>query len=76
MRVLDEICWPSLTRERASRLVGAADRREQILARTFDASGTDADEAAWWKAFLLWENLRVYSICGVKPDEENDNAPA
>ena len=61
------IDWSTLTRAQASKRIGAADRAERVAAARWNASGTDEDEAAWAEAFKLWEDLRVYAICGEKP---------
>ncbi len=63
--------WPKLTQAQAKRLTGAASRNEQTAAARFNASGSEADETAWREAFQIWEDLRVYAICGVKPGEED-----
>lgn len=62
---LDAIDWTTLTQAQARRLIGPADARERALGRRFDAG--EVDEATWWAAFKLWEDLRVYAICGEKP---------
>lgn len=61
--------WSKLTREQARRLIGAASRAEQAAGARFNASGSEADEAAWMEAFTMWEDLRVYAICGEKPED-------
>ena len=60
--------WPTLTQARAARLIGAADQAEKRAAQRWNASDDPADEAAWREAFDLWENLRVYALCGEKPE--------
>lgn len=62
-----QVDWNTLTEAKARRLVGAANLAEQRAAARFNASGTDSDEAAWLAAFTLWEDLRVYALCGEKP---------
>jgi len=62
---LDSINWDTLTREEAQRLIPHADRREQALARLYN-DGAD-NESEWMAAFQLWEDLRVYALCGIKP---------
>lgn len=58
--------WSVLTQAQARRLVGPASRAEQAAAAKVNDGG-DAEEAAWLVAFTLWEDLRVYAICGEKP---------
>ena len=67
---LDSIDWETLTLSQASRLIGAADRREQRLGRIWNDSGLPADEQAWLVAFKLWENLRVFVLCDERPSHE------
>lgn len=65
---LDQLDWSKITQAQARRLVPVADRREQAAARVFNESGSDGDEAVWMVAFRLWEDLKVFAICGEKPD--------
>ncbi len=62
---LNAIDWNTLTRPWAAKMIGAAHRQEQAKARAFDAGLIE--EAEWWAAFLLWENLRVFAITGERP---------
>jgi hypothetical protein len=65
---LQAIDWPTITRAQASRLIPAAARAEAAAAERFEASGTEADEAAMLAAFTVWEDLRVFVICGERPE--------
>lgn len=65
---LDAIDWRTITRAQAARLIGAADQREKAAAARFNDSGAAADETAWLVAFTLWEDLRVFAICGERPE--------
>lgn len=62
------IDWSTLTQAAASRMIAGADRAEQAAAKRFNTSGSKEDEAAWRLAFDRWENLRVFAICGERPD--------
>jgi len=62
---LDAIDWATLTRPQASRLIAAADARERALAKRFNAG--EIEESEWLPALKLWEDLRVYALCGEKP---------
>lgn len=61
------IDWNTITQKQAARLIGAADQAEKRAAQRWNASGDPADEAAWLDAFTVWEDLRVFAICGEKP---------
>lgn len=62
---LDTIDWTTITRIQARRLVPAAAKREQALARKVNAGGLD--ETPWLAALHLEEDLHVYAVCGEKP---------
>lgn len=59
--------WRTLTRAQAAKLVSPANQREQRMAKAYDRGEITEDE--WWSAFKLWEDLRVYVICGEKPTD-------
>ena len=65
---LDQINWHTITQTQARRLISAARSCEQAAARKWDASDSTDDEAAWKAALDLEENLRVFAICGEKPE--------
>lgn len=65
---LDEIDWETLTVAEAKKLIPLANQREQTLGRGFNLG--EVSESTWLGAFDLWENLRVFVNCGLKPGEE------
>lgn len=64
---LSAINWDTLTEAQARRLIGPADSHEKAKAREFDAG--KCTESEWLAAFTLWEDLRVYALCGEKPSK-------
>ena len=60
--------WATLTQAGARRLLGAAERAERKAAERFNATGADADESAMLAAYMLWENLKVFSLTGERPE--------
>ena len=67
---LSSLDWTALTAGQARTLIGAAERHERRFGRIWNDSGDPADETAWRAAFMLWEDLRVYALCGEKPSAE------
>lgn len=68
--------WSTLTPAQASKRLGAANLALKRASKAWDASGTDADEIVWTRAFAYWENLMVLSRCGYRSADpyvmEND----
>ena len=68
-----QVDWSTLTRKQAAQRIGAADHAESLAAQRFNETGSPEDEAAWLRAFTLWEDLRVFAICGERPDGSRDD---
>lgn len=65
---LDSIDWRNITQKQAARLIPAANAREQSIGRKYNDG--KASEAEWLMAFTLWEDLRVFAICGERPKQQ------
>lgn len=61
------IDWSTITPAQAKRLLAPAARAERIAAGRYNATGSPDDETAMLEAFTLWENLRVFILCGERP---------
>jgi ABC-type enterobactin transport system permease subunit len=62
---LDAIDWQTITRPWAKRMIGAASLNEKRKAALWEAGAIE--EAEWWNAYLILENLQVFTITGERP---------
>jgi hypothetical protein len=63
-----QVDWSTITQAEARRLVGAASLAEKRAAERWDADESVETQAAWDAAFKLWEDLRVFALCGERPE--------
>lgn len=64
---LDDLDWSTITEAQARRLLGPARRREQAVGRKFEAGLVTED--VFIAAMLVEENLRVFSLTGLRPGQ-------
>ncbi len=70
---LDTLDWKTVTRREAVSLRVAARRREEEVKERFNRD--EATQAEFEAAMLLEENLHVFVLTGVKPDEDPSLKP-